>query len=64
MKATHRLTCLPNGDKYLLCVVGDEYHWSTKEDPKWHGPFSQFDVKYLQKQFWLVERVNTFKGNK
>ena len=65
MKATHKLTYLPDGDKYLFYVVGDEYHWSTKEDTTWHGPFSGFTVTYLQDgDCWLVEKINTFKGNK
>lgn len=64
MKATHRLTYLPDGDKYLFSVVGDSFHWSTKEDPEWHGPFRMFTINYLQSESWLVEKINTFKGNK
>ena len=64
MKATHKLTHLPNGDKYLFSVVGDSFHWSNKGDPEWHGPFSMFTESYLQNQDWLVEKINTFKGNK
>ena len=64
MKATHKLTYLPDGDKYLFSVVGDFFHWSTKGDPEWRGPFSTFTENYLQNKNWLVEKINTFKGNK
>lgn len=64
MKATHKLTYLPDGDKYLFSVVGDSFHWSTKEDPTWHGPYSMFTENYLQNRNWLVEKTKTFKGNK
>lgn len=64
MKATHKITYLPDGDKYLFSVVGDSFHWSAKEDPEWRGPFSTFTENYPQNQNWLVEKINTFKGNK
>ena len=64
MRATHRLTHIPDGDKYLFSVVGDSYYWSTKETSAWVGPFSGFAVAYLQDGYWLVEKINTFKGNK
>lgn len=64
MKATHKLTYLPDGDKYLFSVAGDSFHWSAKEDPTWYGPFSMFTENYLQNGQWLVEKINTFKGNK
>ena len=64
MKATHKLTYLPDGDKYLFSVVGDSFHWSTKGDPARRWPFSTFTENYLQNQDWLVEKINTFKGNK
>lgn len=64
MKATHRLTYLPDGDKYLLYVAGDSFNWSTKEDPTWRGTFSRFTKNYLENEAWLVEKINTFKGNK
>ena len=64
MKATHKLTHLPDGDKYLFSVVGDSFHWSTKGDPEWRGPFSMFTENYLQNQDWMVVKINTFKGNK
>ena len=64
MKATHKLTYLPDGDEYLFCVIGDDFHWSTKEDPTWHGPFSLFTENHLQNQNWMVVKINVFKGNK
>jgi hypothetical protein len=64
MKATHKLTYLPDGDKYLFSVVGDSFHWSTKEDTTWRGPFSTFTENYLQNQNWMVVKINVFKGNK
>lgn len=64
MKATHRLTYIPDGDNYLFSVVGDSFYWSTKENLVWLGPFSGFTVSYLQNGHWLVEKINTFKGNK
>ncbi len=64
MKATHKLTHLTDGREYLFSVVGDSFHWSTKEDLRWRGPFSRFANAYLQNEDWLVEKINTFKGNK
>lgn len=64
MKATHKLTYIPDGDEYLFSVVGDSYHWSTKESPEWKGVFSGFKLSYVDNGHWLVEKINTFKGNK
>lgn len=64
MKATHKLTYLPDGDEYLFYVVGDSFNWSTKKDPTWRGPFSRFTENYVENPKWLVEKVNKFKGNK
>lgn len=64
MKATHKLTYLPDGDEYLFSVVVDSFHWSTKGGPEWRGPFSTFTENYLQNIDWLVVKINTFKGNK
>lgn len=64
MKVTHKLTYLPDGDEYLFSVSVDSFHWSTKEDPTWRGPFSMFAENYRKNEVWLVEKINTFKGNK
>ena len=64
MKATHKLTYIPDGDEYLFSVAGDSYHWSAKESPEWSGPFSNFKLCYVDNGHWLVEKISTFKGNK
>ena len=64
MKATHKLTYLPDGDEYLFYVVGDSYHFSAKDLPKWSGPLHGFTEYYVENQNWLVEKINKFKGNK
>lgn len=64
MKATHKLTYLPNGDEYLFSVVGDSFHWSREGWPGWKGPVSMFAETYVGNPEWLVKKINKFKGNK
>ena len=64
MKATHKLTYLPDGDEYLFSVLGNNYYWTTEGNPRWIGPFSLFTENYVENPKWLVEKVNKFKGNK
>ena len=63
MKATHRLTYIPDGDVYLFKVSGDNYWWSTI-DTTWSIQFSGFERLYVDNEDWLVVKLNTFKGNK
>lgn len=64
MKATHKLTYLPDGDEYLFSVVGDSFYWSTEELSGWVGPASMFAENYVENPNWSVKKINTFKGNK
>ncbi len=64
MKATHKLTHLPDGDEYLFSVVGDSFHWSIEGESGWRGPFGMFTENYVENPKWLVKKINTFKGNK
>lgn len=64
MKATHKLTYLPDGDELLFSVVGDYYHWSREGLPGWVWPVSMFAETYVGNPDWSVKKINTFKGNK
>ena len=64
MKATHKLTYLPDGDEYIFCVVGDSFHWSREGLTGWVGPVSMFAEAYVENPDWSVKKINTFKGNK
>ena len=64
MKATHKLTYLPDGDEYVFSVVGNSFHWSIEGKSEWQGPFSMFTENYVENPNWSVKRINTFKGNK
>lgn len=64
MKATHKLTYLPDGDKYLFCVIGNDFHWSREGFPGWVGPDSMFAETYVGNPYWSVKKIKTFKGNK
>ena len=64
MKATHKLTYIPDGREYLFSVVGDIYHYLLKELPGWSVGFDGFKARYVDNDKWLVEKINTFKGNK
>ena len=64
MKATHKLTYIPDGHEYLFSVVGDIYHYLSKELPGWSVGFDGFKACYVDNDKWLVEMINIFKGNK
>ena len=63
MKATHKLTYLPDGGVYLFKVSGDNYWWSTIDYP-WSSELHGFEEAYINNEDWLVVKLNTFKGNK
>lgn len=63
MKATHRFTYLPSGGVYLTHVHGDNYYIVDSPD-KCLGPFKGFRANFVDNDKWLVEKVNTFKGNR
>lgn len=63
MKVTHKLTYLPTGGRYLSHVHGDEYYLITTATP-YPGPFRGFRANFVYDDKWLVEKINTFKGNK
>lgn len=65
MKATHRLTYLPGGDMYLFEVRGDTYRWQNQMTGRGEDFFSiNFGYFIENDHLWLVEKINTFKGNK
>lgn len=65
MKATHKLTFLPDGDTYLLEVRGDTYRWQNQRTGEGEDFFSTNFGSYIKNDhLWLVEKINTFKGNK
>lgn len=57
MKATHKLTYLPDGDEYLFSVVGDSFYWSTEELSGWVGPASMFAENYVETQTGQLKRL-------
>lgn len=63
MKATHKLTYLPDGVVYLFKVSGDNYWWSMI-DYHWSRELHGFEEAYVNNEDWLVVKLNTFKGNK
>lgn len=63
MKATHKLTYLPDGDVYLFKVSGDSYRGSMVGIP-WSIELNGFEGTYVNNEDWLVVKLNTFKGNK
>ena len=64
MKATHKLTYLPDGNEYTFCVVGNSFHWSREGESWWRGPLGMFTENYVENPKWSVKKINTFKGNK
>lgn len=64
MKATHKLTHLPDGNEYLFSVVGNSFHWSEEGVSEWKGPFRMFIENYVENPYWSVKKINKFKGNK
>lgn len=63
MKATHKVIFKADGTTFYIHSKGDT-HWC--EDPlrgTWNGPYRGFN-SYLGSKDWLVEKINTFKGNK
>ena len=65
MKATHRLTYIPDGDVYLFEVRGDMYKWKNQRTGAGDNSFSAGFGHYVRDiRFWKVEKINTFKGNK
>lgn len=65
MKATHKVTCRNLESEYLVYLVGDTYYWRNCDDGgEWKGPFNGFEYDYVADDDWLVEKINTFKGNK
>ena len=65
MKATHRLTYMPNGDTYLFEVRGDMYRWENQRTGDRDDLFSpQFGYYIENDHLWMVEKLNKFKGNK
>lgn len=65
MKATHKLTYLPDGDMYLLEVRGDMYKWENQRTGRGEDFFSNNFGYYIENDhIWKVEKLNKFKGNK
>jgi hypothetical protein len=65
MRATHKLTHLPDGDVCLFEVRGDTYKWQNQRTGRGEDFFSIDFGYYIENDhLWKVEKINTFKGNK
>ena len=65
MKATHRLTFIPDGDVYPFEVCENMYKWENQKTGRGEDYFSAgFDYYVENGHIWKVEKINTFKGNK
>ena len=65
MKATHKLTYLPDVDMYLFEVRGDMYKWENQRTGHGEDFFSNNFGYYIENDhIWKVEKLNKFKGNK
>lgn len=65
MKATHRVTFIPDGDVYLFEVRENMYKWRNQRTGAGDDSFSDgFGYYVKDSRLWKVEKINTFKGNK
>jgi len=63
MKATHKLIFKADGTTFYTHSIGDTYWCEDPTRGTWNGPYSGFN-HYTKSNDWLVEKINTLKGNK